>query len=159
MVEGRVYAACLRHAARVLPGDPALAPDDLVQGAYLKTLGRLDPGRSEREQVRYLCVAVDQVAIDAGRRKRLATGDLTLALGATDGRPGPEDVALAREAEDAVAAALLALGPTLGPAVALVDGAGLSYPEAASALGVPRTTIVARLHRGRTRLREMFAPA
>jgi len=159
-MDQRIYAACLRHAARVLPGDPALEPEDLCQSAYLKTLGRLDPARSEHEQVRYLCVAVDQVAIDAGRRKRFDTaGDETAARLVADGRPGPEDVALAREAEDAVAAALLALGPTLGPAVALVDGAGLMYREAALALGVPKTTIVARLHRGRTLLRALLAPA
>ncbi len=64
----RVYASCLLHAARCLPGDPALEPADLVQQAYIKVGDRLDATRSEGEQVAYLCRAIGHVAIDHLRK-------------------------------------------------------------------------------------------
>lgn len=155
MVEGRVYQACLRHAARILPADPALEPADLCQGAYLKTLGRLDTTRSEREQIAFIRHAATQVAIDAGRRKRLVTVDAAEVPEAPDPADGPEAAALAREAEDELAARLAALGPLCGPAAALVYAGGLSYSEACAILGVRPTTLRMRLHRARGYLRAM----
>jgi RNA polymerase sigma-70 factor (ECF subfamily) len=43
--------------------------------------------------------------------------------------------------------------------VTLVDIDGLSYQEAADALGVPRGTIMSRLHRARARIRTRLTAA
>jgi RNA polymerase sigma-70 factor (ECF subfamily) len=48
--------------------------------------------------------------------------------------------------------ALTALPVPLRDVVAAVDLAGLSYAEAATALGVPRGTVMSRLFRARARL-------
>jgi RNA polymerase sigma-70 factor (ECF subfamily) len=153
----RIYAAVLRHARRVLPADPALDAEDLCQGAYLKTLGRLDPARSEHEQVTYLCRALDQVAIDAARRKRLATVDTASVPECADPRRDTEGEALARAAEDEWAARLVALGPLYGPALALVYAGGMSYSASCAILGIPQTTLKMRLYRARKHLKETLA--
>ena len=51
-----------------------------------------------------------------------------------------------------VYAAIATLPAPLRDVVAAVDLAGLSYAEAASALGVPRGTVMSRLFRARARL-------
>lgn len=58
----------------------------------------------------------------------------------------------ARVAAREVFAAIAALPEDYRDAVAAVDVAGLSYAEAATALGVPQGTIMSRLYRGRSRV-------
>jgi RNA polymerase sigma-70 factor (ECF subfamily) len=58
-----------------------------------------------------------------------------------------------------VADALDALPDRYRQAVTLVDIAGLSYAEAAEALGVPEGTVMSRLHRARTRMRHRLVAA
>jgi RNA polymerase sigma-70 factor (ECF subfamily) len=48
--------------------------------------------------------------------------------------------------------AIAALPAPLRDVIAAVDIAGLSYAEAATALGVPRGTVMSRLFRARARL-------
>lgn len=55
--------------------------------------------------------------------------------------------------EAVVAHALAALPDRYRAVVTLVDVEGLSYQEAADLLGVPRGTIMSRLHRARGRIR------
>lgn len=52
-----------------------------------------------------------------------------------------------------MAEALAALPDKQRAVIALVDIDGLSYQEAADALGVPRGTGMSRLHRGRATIR------
>ena len=59
--------------------------------------------------------------------------------------PAPEDVVASRE----VLAAVAALPEPFRETVAAVDLAGLSYREAARALGANQGTIMSRLYRGR----------
>ncbi|MHB1065328.1 MAG: RNA polymerase sigma factor [Georgenia sp.] len=64
-----------------------------------------------------------------------------------------EDVAISEEFEAVVADALQALPDKHRAVVTLVDIVGLSYREAAEVLGVPRGTVMSRLHRARARIR------
>ena len=81
-----------------------------------------------------------------GRRPR--TSELPDELGPAEGRGGqaPEDVLASRE----VLAAVAALPEPFRETVAAVDLAGLSYKEAARALGTNQGTIMSRLYRGRS---------
>jgi RNA polymerase sigma-70 factor, ECF subfamily len=80
-----------------------------------------------------------------GRRPR--TSELPDDLGPAEGRGGAalEDVVASRE----VIAAVAALPEPFRETVAAVDLAGLSYKEAAGALGTNQGTIMSRLYRGR----------
>jgi RNA polymerase sigma-70 factor, ECF subfamily len=78
--------------------------------------------------------------------RRPRTTELAEDLGAPAGAgPAPEDVVASRE----VVAAVAALTEPFRETVAAVDLAGLSYKEAARALGTNQGTIMSRLYRGR----------
>ncbi|MEM9598662.1 MAG: sigma-70 family RNA polymerase sigma factor [Acidobacteriota bacterium] len=70
-----------------------------------------------------------------------------------EGRRGPEDRALARDAGRVVARALRQLKPKFREAVVLRDIEGLSYDEIADILKVRIGTVRSRIARGRDRLR------
>jgi RNA polymerase sigma-70 factor (ECF subfamily) len=84
----------------------------------------------------------------AARQPR--TTELADELGAAGGGPAPVDVVASRE----VIAAVAALPEPFREAVAAVDLAGLSYKEAARALGTNQGTIMSRLYRGREQVAE-----
>jgi RNA polymerase sigma-70 factor, ECF subfamily len=71
--------------------------------------------------------------------------------------PTPEDVVVDQVLDAAVSSAMAALPEVFGSVVRLVDVDGLSYAEAATALGVPPGTVMSRLHRGRARIRDHLA--
>lgn len=73
--------------------------------------------------------------------------------------PSAEEVVVDDMFEAAVADALRALPQKHGQVVELVDIQGLSYQAAAEHLGVPRGTVMSRLHRARARIREQLAKA
>jgi RNA polymerase sigma-70 factor (ECF subfamily) len=64
---------------------------------------------------------------------------------------------LARLPDCDIAGALRALPDELRLAVWLADVEGFRYREIADMLGMPVTTVAARLHRGRRRLRDRLA--
>lgn len=64
-----------------------------------------------------------------------------------------EDVVVDPMFEAVVAEALAALPTMHRVVVQLIDVDGLTYAEAAEALGVPRGTVMSRLHRARARIR------
>ncbi len=68
-------------------------------------------------------------------------------------RPAPAALEASVEAHE-VLAAVARLQPEYRDAVVAVDLAGLSYREAARALGTREGTIMSRLHRGRERVAE-----
>jgi RNA polymerase sigma-70 factor (ECF subfamily) len=84
--------------------------------------------------------------------RRPRTTELPQELGPAEGRggPAPEDVVASRE----VIAAVAALPEPFRETVAAVDLAGLSYKEAARALGANQGTIMSRLYRGREQVAE-----
>jgi RNA polymerase sigma factor (sigma-70 family) len=65
-------------------------------------------------------------------------------------------VALRRDDREAWAGRLLRLPPSYRAAVVLRHVDGLSYPEAAAALGRPEGTVKAQVHRGIAMLRTML---
>ena len=68
--------------------------------------------------------------------------------------PSSEEVALSGEFEPVVAQALADLPSEFRSVIDLVDLQGLSYAQAAEALGIPKGTVMSRLHRARQRIRE-----
>jgi RNA polymerase sigma-70 factor, ECF subfamily len=70
----------------------------------------------------------------------------------------PDEVIAGEQLPEEIQQAIGSLGPEYRAAVVLCDVAGLSYQEAADALGVPVGTVRSRLHRGRSALRERLAP-
>lgn len=70
-----------------------------------------------------------------------------------------EDVVVDEQFEAVLAEALAALPATHRVVVALVDVDGLTYAEAAEALGIPRGTVMSRLHRARARIRASLVAA
>ncbi|MGM0386699.1 MAG: RNA polymerase sigma factor [Actinomycetota bacterium] len=71
--------------------------------------------------------------------------------------PAAEEVVVDDMFEAAVSTALDALPEKHRQVVDLVDIQGLSYQTAADRLGVPRGTVMSRLHRARARIREQLA--
>ncbi|MBC8093369.1 MAG: sigma-70 family RNA polymerase sigma factor [Pseudonocardia sp.] len=70
-----------------------------------------------------------------------------------------EDIVVDAQFRAVVADALAALPTIHRMVVQLVDVDGLSYAEAANALGVPRGTVMSRLHRARSRIRTRLVAA
>lgn len=70
-----------------------------------------------------------------------------------------EDIVVDAQFEAVVADALAALPALHRNVVQLVDVDGLTYAEAALALGIPRGTVMSRLHRARARIRTRLVAA
>jgi len=124
--------------------------EDLVQETYARVLSRPRLIRGE-DDVGYLLRALRNTLISQRRteQRRPMTSELLdeTPLGA---RPS-DDPAQASETRQ-VFAAIAELPDEFRDALVAVDVAGLSYPEAARALGVPEGTLTSRLFRGRDRV-------
>jgi RNA polymerase sigma-70 factor (ECF subfamily) len=72
--------------------------------------------------------------------------------------PSPEEQAVRELDRESVRRAIARLPKEFRTAVTLVDIHGLSCAEAAGVMGVPRGTILSRLHRARRRLEAMLLP-
>jgi RNA polymerase sigma-70 factor, ECF subfamily len=142
-------------AARALCGNPVDA-DDLVQEVYLSLLQR--PRRLKRgSELAYLMTMLRNAQVDRYRSAaRRPASSLHEADEPEDPRAGlrPERVAEQREVLDAVHA----LESPFRETVVAVDVLGLSYKEAAQALGVPVGTVMSRLARGRSRVIAALEP-
>jgi RNA polymerase sigma-70 factor (ECF subfamily) len=153
--------SALRHldrmaaAARALCGNEADA-DDLVQEVCLALTQR--PRRVTRgSELAYLMTMLRNAQIDRYRAAaRRPVSSLEEADEPEDPRSGlrPDRAAEGREVLDAVHA----IESPFREAVVAVDVLGLSYKEAARALGVPAGTVMSRLARGRERVIAALAP-
>jgi len=121
--------------------------EDLVQDTYERVLRR--PRFLRRDQdAAYLLRVLRNTWISSGRAGRAVTVPLE-GEGAELRAPGDDPVAAQVIDGGAVYGALAALSAPLREAVVAVDVVGLSYREAAKALGTKEGTIMSRLHRGR----------
>lgn len=129
--------------------------EDLVQETIARVLSRPRVIRGDGE-LPYLLRALRNTLVSQRRTegRRPATGPLAEELG-TGSRPqdDPATAAEAREVHDAIAE----LPEEFRDALVAVDVAGLSYDEAARALGVPQGTVTSRLFRARDRLARRLA--
>jgi RNA polymerase sigma-70 factor (ECF subfamily) len=143
---GRLY-----RAAYGLCGS-AQDAEDLVQDTFERVLRRPRILRNRDHDLAYLMSVMRNTWISSGRGRRLTTVALEpqeLAEAATTG----EDPVVAQVVEGgALYAALNDLSEPLREAVVAVDVLGLSYREAADALGCKEGTIMSRLHRARGQL-------
>ncbi len=141
--------AMLRFA-RSLTRDPHAA-DDLVQDVVVRALerdDRFDPGRS---YLSWLLAVTHNLFVDGwrrGRRRDAATPGLA-ATASPWMEAGQETAVILRETLQSFEA----LPPDQRAVLHLVVVEGLSYGEAAEVLGVPTGTVMSRLSRGRSALR------
>jgi RNA polymerase sigma-70 factor, ECF subfamily len=139
----------LYRAARAWTGSREEA-EDLVQETFARVLARPRFFRGENE-LGYLLKALRNTLVSqrrtAGRRPQEAPLAEDAAAGA---RPG-DDPAEAAESRR-VYAAIDELPAEFREALVAVDVAGLSYAEAARALGIPEGTLTSRLFRARDRV-------
>jgi RNA polymerase sigma-70 factor (ECF subfamily) len=124
--------------------------EDLVQETYARVLARPRLLRGE-DELGYLLRALRNTLISQRRTesRRPATTELVdeSALG-TRASDDPAEAAETRQ----VYAAIAELPEEFRDALVAVDVAGLSYPEAARALGLPEGTVTSRLFRARDRV-------
>jgi RNA polymerase sigma-70 factor, ECF subfamily len=142
-------------AARALAGNHADA-DDLVQDVYLTLL--LRPRRlTGGSELAYLMTMLRNAQIDRYRAAaRRPASSLHETEEPEDPRSGmrPDRAAEGREVLDAV----YQIESPFRETVVAVDVLGLSYKEAARALGVPAGTVMSRLARGRERVIASLSP-
>jgi RNA polymerase sigma-70 factor, ECF subfamily len=136
-------AACAMCGSRVLA-------EDLVQETYVKVLSRPRLLRRD-DDLGYLIKALRNTWYSHLRNERTRRAATDSAEGASEDLPARTsagDPQASLEA-GAVLEALAELPQQFREAVAAVDVAGLSYAEAARALGVRQGTIMSRVYRGR----------
>jgi RNA polymerase sigma-70 factor, ECF subfamily len=128
--------------------------EDLVQETYARVLARPRLLRNE-DELGYLLRALRNTLISQRRaeRRRPATTELVdeVAVG-TRARDDPAEAAEIRQ----VYAVISRLPDEFRDALVAVDVAGLSYQEAARALGVPEGTLTSRLFRARDRVARLL---
>jgi RNA polymerase sigma-70 factor (ECF subfamily) len=155
--------SCRRQAyllALQLTGDPEEAKD-IAQDAMVRFFGSLSRFDAARPVRPWLLRIVRNLIHDRYRRRKVrrTTGPLdpgpdSVVLDPPDPSPGPEESASRHEMRLLVWAALQDLSPKHREIIALRDYQDLSYEEIATALAVPRGTVMSRLHRARMQLRE-----
>lgn len=132
--------------------------EDVVQEALLRVkrgLVNYTPGSFQG----WLARIVTNVFLDETRRRKRRPQtalpddpDRVIA-----GGPGADEELAMRSLPDHIQQALGGLQEEFRVAVVLCDVAGLSYGEIADQTGVPVGTVRSRVHRGRSRLREVLS--
>jgi RNA polymerase sigma-70 factor, ECF subfamily len=155
--DGRAFAALVRqfdHGMRALAfrlvGDHGMM-EDALQEAYLKAFRALPRFRGEASFGTWLYRIVYNACVDELKRAKRSVGlPLEEVSEKLEGAPDPGETL---SVKGAVRGALMGLPPEERAAVALVDGQGLRYAEAAAVLGLPVGTVASRLNRAREALR------
>lgn len=145
------HVARLYRAAYGLTGSTQDA-EDLVQDTFERVLRRPRYLRKRDHDLAYLLSVMRNTWISSARASRPVTVGLEPdELAAAAVTPGDPVVAQVVDA-GAVYEALRRLTDPLREAVVAVDVVGLSYRDAARALGCKEGTIMSRLHRARSQL-------
>lgn len=132
--------------------------EDLVQDTMLRALRSIDrfDGRYPRA---WLLTILRNTEINRHRRQRpslLTAAQQTLPEPEADGGATAESTVVDLTFDEVVEEAFEQLSDDFREVVELVDIGGLTYAEAAEAAGVPEGTVMSRLHRARTRVREQL---
>jgi hypothetical protein len=157
----RHYAGMLRLCRRLL--GPTLAAQDVAQEAALQSfLGLARLHEPDRFGAWLHAIAANLARMELRRRRVLSLDTLPdsaplMALWSA-GAPTPEDVQAAREAHDAIVAALGELSAANREVAIGFYLEGYSYAELAELLGVPISTVKGRLFKGRRQLQRALAP-
>src|SRR5262245_7550389 len=131
--------------------------EDLVQETYARVLARPRLLREE-DEVGYLLRALRNTLISQIRAQKRRPATTELAEDEAVASRASDDPAEAAE-HDEVYAAIAELPDEFRDALVAVDVAGLSYEEAARALGVREGTLTSRLFRARDRVARRLSGA
>ena len=165
----RYQGRAFRLAVRIL-GDPDQARD-AVQDGFLKAYGSLDRFEGRSGFYTWLYRLIFNLCIDMKRRDRSGrhvAWDDEVARQAASGSPGGDvgrglgEPALEQERGEvraALARAIEDLPEDSRRTLLLREVDGLSYAEIARSLGIPKGTVMSRLHHARRRVREMLIEA
>lgn len=121
--------------------------EDLVQETCARVLGRRRTITGD-DPLPYLMTVLRNTHVDLLRSRARRPQTTELDPERAESTADPVDALSAREVFEAIGQ----LPQEFREVVAAVDVAGLSYAEAAKALGVPQGTVMSRLYRGRARL-------
>jgi RNA polymerase sigma-70 factor (ECF subfamily) len=150
-------AAIAWRVAVRLTGDPETARD-VAQDAVVRCLGALDRFDRERPLAPWVATIVRNLIRDAARRRGVRRLEPLhrdrddVVLEPTDPSPSPEASARRHQLQRMVWRCLADLDEAHREIIVLRDFEALSYDEIAHVLGVPRGTVMSRLHRARRRL-------
>ena len=131
------------------------AAEDLVQETYARVFARPRLLRGE-DEVGYLLRALRNTLISQIRAEQRRPATTELADDSALGTRASDDPVEAVETRR-VYAAIASLPEEFRDALVAIDVAGLSYPEAAKALGVPEGTVTSRLFRARDRVASLLS--
>lgn len=135
---------------------------DLAQEAVFRFFKALDRFHSDRPIKPWLLQITRNLIRDRARRARVRRLEPLFGDGEkmvrepSDPCPNPETVAHRHEQQRIVWRALTRLPEKDREILTMRDYLDLSYDEIASALGIPRGTVMSRLHRARKKLRGAF---
>ncbi len=152
--------AVLLHVARTMTAQDHDA-EDLVQDTLLRAYRAIDRFDGAHPRAWLFTIMRHAHANRHRRRRPELLDDPTQSEDTADtgSSLSPEDAAEGRLFDEAVYAALGRLPVPMAQVVELVDLDGLSYAEAAVALGIPVGTVMSRLHRARKKIRARLAGA
>jgi RNA polymerase sigma-70 factor (ECF subfamily) len=151
----------LQRVALSLTRDPGEA-EDLVQETLLRAYRGICSFDGRHPRAWLLTILRNTHVSRVRKRRPDLVSDLDFASAVSDADPSDrtvEEIVIDTTFDAALTEALVALPDSFRAAVELVDIQGLSYQEAADALGVPVGTIMSRLHRARRRLRDQLTEA
>ncbi|HEV2372109.1 MAG TPA: RNA polymerase sigma factor [Streptosporangiaceae bacterium] len=149
-----------RHAAAA-----GQEPEDLVQETYLRAYAAFGSHRGGNTRAWLAAICLNTARSQARQRRRRPREVPAPALldalpnGRTETEPDVADVVIADLDAQAVAQCLARLPEPQRLCIVLMDIAGYTAREVAEALGCPRGTVLARVHRGRRRLAGLLTEA
>ena len=160
------YVDVVYQVARHAAGDWQ-DPEDLVQETYLRAYAAFGSFRGENPRAWLAATCLNAARSQARRRRRrpwevpaATLPDAPVVAGNGAGRTRDvADVVIATLDAQAVSRCLALLPEPQRACIVLMDVAGYTARETVQALGCPRGTVLARVHRGRRRLAQLLAEA
>jgi RNA polymerase sigma-70 factor (ECF subfamily) len=134
---------------------PPLEPEDLVQDTYLRAFAGFDRYRGGDARAWLVSICLN-TARSHGRRAKRRPREVP---GPDESIPSDTDVgaeAMRTVDREMLEAALAELPDAQRTAILLMDVSGLTAQQTAEAIGAPRGTILARVHRGRRKLAQLL---